>query len=101
MIMTWDEKKWDEKTLKRLAELSEEVARDPIMRQSPEEIAEWLRKKANELTRKDEARSSELAHQDSDQSKRKRCPACNSEYSGSMVVCRHDGTLLIPVRGWQ
>jgi len=30
--------------------------------------------------------------------KRKRCPACNSEFAGTLVVCKQDGTLLIPIR---
>jgi eukaryotic-like serine/threonine-protein kinase len=30
--------------------------------------------------------------------KRKRCPACSAEFSGTLVVCKHDGTLLIPIR---
>jgi serine/threonine protein kinase len=28
----------------------------------------------------------------------KRCPACDTDFPGVAVVCKHDGTLLIPVR---
>ncbi|HEY9714912.1 MAG TPA: serine/threonine-protein kinase, partial [Chroococcales cyanobacterium] len=28
----------------------------------------------------------------------KKCPACNRRFTGTMVVCQHDGTLLIPVK---
>jgi eukaryotic-like serine/threonine-protein kinase len=30
--------------------------------------------------------------------KRKKCPACSREFTGTQVVCKHDGTLLIPVK---
>lgn len=29
---------------------------------------------------------------------KKRCPACEREFTGTLVVCQHDGTLLIPVK---
>ncbi|CAN5620072.1 hypothetical protein BH10CYA1_BH10CYA1_57310 [soil metagenome] len=30
--------------------------------------------------------------------KRKKCPACSREFTGTLVVCKHDGTLLIPIK---
>lgn len=30
--------------------------------------------------------------------KRKKCPACSREFTGTLIVCKHDGTLLIPVK---
>jgi serine/threonine protein kinase len=89
--MTWDEKKWDEKTLKRLAELSEEVAREPI----PREI-DWGKFTKSSATLS--PTNAESSSTDSDQPKTKRCPACNFQFSGTLVVCRHDGSLLIPMR---
>jgi len=44
-----------------------------------------------------EARSSVWALPDADQPRTKRCPACNSEFPSSKVVCRNCGILLIPI----